>query len=439
MPFIKRLYDFVMCTLLLCCPVWASAADVIEVQTDSGITAWLVEEHAQPVIALQLTFKDSGYAFDPEEKQGLASLAAELLMEGSGDKDAHAFTAALEAKAIQLATGVDEDDLIITMKTLSEHKEVAFTLLGKALTDARLDEDAIIRLKDQASTAITLVEKQPDYQLATRWKKHMFGTHPYSRTSLGTQETLAALTKADFAQYITQHLTKENVIISVVGDITRQEAAQLLDQALATLPAKYTATLRLNNAHLNTQYFEDKIDWPTPQTQVLFGFPGVPREDKDYLAAYVANHMLGGGTIASSVLGDALREESGLAYYAYTMLDPADYGSTWKGSFATRNEEADRAIALMQERVKMWLEAPVDIEALQHAKDYITGSFVLNLDSNMDVAGYLTAMQRYALGKDYLETRNAQIEAITEDDIERVRTRYIRPDQLTIVAIGKTK
>ncbi len=423
------------CLGLLCC-VPAAAVEVLEVKSPGGIRAWLVEEHALPLVAVKIAFTGSGFAHDPEGKEGRAGMAAALLMEGAGDMDSEAFNEALEDHAVRLSFSVDEDMSRLTLESLAEHKSKAFSYLGQALTRPRFDDSAMERVRRQTLSLILQQEQTPGYILRRGWQKLAYGDHPYGQPVLGTREAIAGMTRGDLLNFTRHYLTRQNMVIGVVGDITPEELGQLLDTHLAELPARYQPDSDVPDIALPETAQQIVIDHDIPQTMVMFGTQGIRRTDPDFYNAYVMNQILGGGNL-SSRLAVEIRVKRGLAYSAYAMLDPMFHAASWRGGFATRNEEAGAALEVLRATLEDFAQNGPTDEEMEDAKRYITGSFVLNLGSNADIASYLVTMQLYDLGRDYLDRRNAIMNAVRKEDVTRVAKRLTAPDKLLVIMVGE--
>jgi zinc protease len=412
------------------------ATDVKEVVSKNGIKAWLVEEHALPLVAVKIAFTGSGSAYDPPAQLGRANMTTAMLMEGAGDLDSNAFNAALEDKAIQLNFALDNDTLRASLATISDHKEEAFSYLAMALTKPRFDDTALERVRSQNLSVLLQQEKNPNYLLARKWDAVLFANHPYGNPALGVKDTITALTKEQLSTFTQNYLTRENMIISVVGDITPTELSALLDKHLAALPVRYTPDTKVADTVVPTQATRVVIENDIPQTMVMFGANGIKRSDPDYFAAYVMNYIIGGGGLTSKLINE-IREKRGLAYSASSQLDPMTHSALWLGGFATRNEKVGEALTALKTTLKDFSDNGPSDKELTEAKQYITGSFVLSLDSNEDVANYLTSMQMYNLGKDYLDKRNALMQAVSKEQVKRMAEKLTDPDRLLVVMVGK--
>jgi zinc protease len=172
-----------------------------------------------------------------------------------------------------------------------------------------------------------------------------------------------------------------------------------------------------------------------PQSQVVFGEAGLARDDPDYYAAYVVNHILGGGGF-TSLLTEEVREKRGLAYSVYSYLYPLDHAPIWLGGLGTSNGSVNQALDLVRAEIARVARGEIDQEQLDDAKTYLTGSFPLRLTSNDGIAQMLVGMQVDDLGIDYLTRRNAYIEAVTLDDARRAAARLYHPDALLMVVVG---
>ncbi len=422
------------CILLMLAPN-AFAAKVQEIKTPAGFTVWLVEEHSLPIITANISFTGSGDAYDPAGKEGRTNLVASLLMEGAGDKDSKAFSAALEESAIRLNIGTDDDAVGAMLSTLSENKDSAFSMLADALIRPRFDADAVARARSKMQVLLVEQESSPSYKLSRGFQESLYGKHPYANTGIGTKESLESLTTDDFRGYTKRYITRENMIVSVVGDITPAEISALLDKNLADLPAHYAPDSSVVEVQVPPVPDMKIIKHTMPQTMVAFGLAGLKRDDPDYIAGYVMNYILGGSGL-SSRLAKEIRVKRGLTYGVNTQLAPKKYAGVWRGMFSTQNAQAKNALAALNEVLAATKKNAVTEEELADAKAYLTGSFMLDLSSNQEVANFLTMMQTQKLGSDYLEKRNGLIEKVTLADVKRVILRLIDPARLRVVMVG---
>lgn len=409
--------------------------EVVEVKSKNGLSAWLVQAPAQPIIAVNLLFKNAGSTTDPKGKEGRASLASALLTEGAAKRDALAFNTVLEAHAISLNAGVDDDVLRVSMKHLSEDKVLAFSLLADALAAPRMDRDALEREREATIAGLKQASQQPGWLLARSSAEGTFPLHSYARPASGTEASLARISRSDVLDYARAHLTRDNMILSVAGDITPEELTALMDTHFSTLPEKFTGEAAVKDANLPTTGTTKHTPLSIPQTMVRMVLPGLKRDDPDFMAAHVMNYILGDGSL-NSRLGEEIREKRGLAYSVGASLEPMDHAGLLSIEFATRNDQAEDAIAVAKQTLTEFVEQGISEHELADAKQYLNGSFIMRLDSNAEIAGLLTLMQRYNLGKDYLDRREALINAVSREEVQKVAERLILPERLLVFTVG---
>ena len=406
-----------------------STATVEEVVSPGGVRAYLMREPAIPFLSLSLHFR-GGTALDPVERQGLAFMATGLLDEGAGPYDSQAFRAEIDDHALRLSFEADRDGVMGELRTLTEHRAHAFELLRLALTEPRFDPEPVERVRSQILADLRRRQTDPDYLASRGWFAAAFPDHPYGRPSRGTPESVAAITAADCRDFAARHLARDRLVVGVAGDITAAELAVLLDATFGGLPRG--TPLPEVPAVAPCLGRTEVLRLAIPQSVVVFGHGGLERHDPDYYAGYVANYILGGGGFSSRLL-EEVREKRGLAYSAYSYLHELDKAPLWLGGVATNNQQVAQSLAIVRTELARMAKGELDARDLADARTYLTGSFPLRLTSNDQIAKMLVGMLVHDLGRDFLERRNALIEAVTLDDLRRVSARLFSGEMLVSV------
>ncbi|HLB80519.1 MAG TPA: pitrilysin family protein, partial [Dongiaceae bacterium] len=417
--------------------VGGTAAFAVEIQRvvgASGVAAWLVEDHGNPIVSVAVGFH-GGAALDPAGKAGLAQMVSVLLDEGAGDLDSQAFQRRLAELAIELGFDAGMDEFTGTLRTLSDRRDDAFDLLRLALTAPRFDRDAVDRMRGQLQARLVAQADDPGDIAGRVWWRTSFPDHPYGRPAEGTVASLGAIAPDDLRGFIAQRFARDNLVVGVVGDITAAELAPLLDRTFGALPAA-AAPAALPEAAPKAAGALVVVPKGVPQSVVLFGHQGVKRDDPDYYAAYVVNHVLGGGGFSSRLTYE-VRETRGLAYSIGTWLNTLDRVGLVQGQVATQNARVAETLELVRAEWRRMAEAGPTPEELADAKTYLTGSYPLRFSSTASTAGVLVAVQLEGFGIDYIERRNSYIEAVTLDDARRVARRLLDPARLTVVVVGE--
>ncbi len=404
-----------------------------ELTTPGGINAWLVEDHSIPFVALELRFR-GGAALDLPGKRGATSLMMATLEEGSGELDSRGFARAVEGLAASFSYDTGDDVVSVSAKMLTENREEAVTLLRASLVEPRFEQADLDRVRGQVISIIQSDLKDPRNISERAFDTLVFGDHPYSSSRNGTLETVGALTREDLFEAHRNALALDRVYVSAVGDITADELTGLLDKLLGDLPA--SGGPLPEDAEINLPGGVMVVDFDTPQSVATFAQPGIDRDDDDFFAAYILNHILGGGGFESRLMTE-VREKRGLTYGVYSYLLDMDSAQVWMGSVASANDRVAEAIEVIQAEWVRIREGGVTEAELNDAKTYLTGAYPLRFDGNGPIANIAVGMQMEGLPTDYIATRNDQVNAVTLEHINRVAKELLDPDSLTFVVTGK--
>ena len=427
-----RLFYALALTLLAAFPARAEV-NIQQVTSPGGLTAWLVEEHSIPFVALDVRFR-GGASLDAPGKRGAINLMTGLLEEGAGEMDARAFAREAEGLASSFRFNVGDDSLSVSTRFLVENQDASVALLKQALQNPRFDPEAIERVRGQVLSGIRSSAKDPNDIARKTMDGLLYGDHPYATSLSGTEESVAALTRDDLIAAHAAVLAQDRIYIGAVGDITPEALGLLLDELLGDLPE--TGAPMPPRATVTVPSGITVVDFPTPQSVALFAQKGISQKDDDFFAATVLNQVLGGGSFESRLM-DEVREKRGLTYGVYSYLAPMDLAETYQGSVSSANDRIGEAISVIQDEWSKMAGQGVTEQELDDAKTYITGSYPLRFDGNQTIAGILVGMQMLDLPIDYIPTRNEKVEAVTLDDVKRVAGELLDPEGLAFVVVGQ--
>jgi len=425
-------FVFATCLTILAVPAQADV-EVQEITTPGGLDAWLVEDHNIPFVSLQLRFR-GGASLDAPGKRGAVNLMVGLLEEGAGDMNARAFAKATESLAASFRYNTSDDAVSVSARFLTENRDKAMKLLRESLVTPRFDPAAIERVRAQVESNIRSSLKDPRDLAGMAFDRIVYGDHPYTTPITGSLDSVARLSRDDLVTAHKAALVRDRLYISAVGDITAEELKTLLDDLLADLPEEGPPLP--GPAKLNLPGGVKVVDFETPQSVALFAQPGIDRDDPDFFAAYILNHILGGGSFESRLMNE-VREERGLTYGIYSYLADKDGAQLWMGSVSSANDRIGEAVQVIRDEWGDIRENGVTKKELQDAKTYLTGAYPLRFDGNGPIAEITVAMQMEGLPKDYIQNRNDMVEAVTLEDVNRVAKDLIDPSRLTFVISGQ--
>ncbi len=406
-----------------------AAARIQHLVSPGGIEAWFVQDATVPLIAMEYAFS-GGASQDPAGKSGVGNLVGNLLDEGSGDLDSSSFHERLERRAIDLSFNSTRDYFRGSLRMLRDDRDEAFDLLRMALTSPHFDSADIERIRAQVISGLRRDTSNPTSLAGRKFLEVAFGDHPYGRQSNGTLESVPKIDVADMKDYARRVLARDTLKIAVVGDVDPTTLGKLLDSTFGGLPAKSSLVpvADIEAARPPQRAF---IPLDVPQTVVTFGGPGLLRNDPNFMAAYVVNHILGAG--GSSRLYREVREKRGLAYSVYESLMWAEHSALVVGSTGTRAERAGETVDAVEKEIRRMAEDGPTQQELDEAKSYLKGSQMLALDTSSKLAAALLQYQLDKLPIDYIDKRNAIVDAVTLDDARKAARRLWSQGLLTVI------
>lgn len=427
----KRIF-VTLIAFVIALPAWAEI-EIQEVTSPGGITAWLVEDHSIPFAALELRFR-GGTSLDDPDKRGAVYLMSGLIEEGAGDMDARTYARELESLAASFTYNAGDDSVSVSARFLTENRDEVTDLLRTTLLEPRFDEDAVERVKAQILSGLRSDQTDPNDIAGRSFAAMAYGDHPYGSEGKGTLETVAALTRDDVVTAYDSVFAKDRLYVGAVGDITAEELGALLDTLLLDLPE--TGKPIPEKAEVQIEGGVSVVEFDTPQSVALFSQKGIDRDDPDFFAAFVLNHILGGGGFESRLMHE-VREKRGLTYGVYSYLAPKDLASVYLGSVSSSNDRIAEAVEVIRDEWARAASEGVTQKELDDAKTYLTGAYPLRFDGNGRIAGIMVGMQMQGLPIDYIATRNDKVNAVTLDEINRVASELLDPDGLHFTIVGK--
>ncbi len=407
-----------------------AAAKIQHLISPGGIEAWFVQDSTVPLIAMEYAF-GGGATQDPADKPGVGNLVADTLDEGSGDLDSKTFHERLDRRAIELSFSSTRDYFRGSLRMLKDNKDEAFDLLRMSLTSPHFNSADVERIRSQVISGLRGETTNPNALAGRKFLETAYGNHPYGRPANGTLQSVPKIEIADLKDYASRVLARDTLKIAVVGDVDPATLGALLDKTFGGLPAKARLT-PVPDVEAAKPPLRAFIPLDVPQTVVTFGGPGFMRHDPNFMAAYVVNHILGGGGLSSRLYHE-VREKRGLAYSVYESLLWMDHSALFIGNTGTRADRAGETVDAINKEIRRIAEDGPTQKELDEAKSYLKGSQMLALDTSSKLASALLQYQLDKLPIDYIEKRNAIVDAVTLDDARQAARRLWGHGLLTVI------
>ncbi len=405
-------------------------------RTPTGAKVLFVAAPELPMVDVRVVF-DAGSARDGD-RPGLASLTAAMLTEGAGGLDADAIAERIEAVGAEIGAGVDRDTSFARLRSLTEPEalETALETLVKVLAEPSFDASEFERVRRNRLTGLRLDEQDPGSVGQKALYRAIFGDHPYAADPSGTATSVAALRVDDLRAFHARYYGAANATVAIVGALDRAQAEALAARLTAALPGLEPAS-PLPPVPALEQGLAQRIAFPSSQTHLYLGQPGMRRGDPDYFALYLGNHILGGSGLVS-LLMEEVREKRGLSYSVYSYFVPLAQNGPLVLGLQTQNAQAEAAQQVLLETLRRFIEqGPTDAE-LEAAVKNITGGFPLRIAGNSKIVRYLAVIGFYDLPLDYLDAFPERIRALSAEQIRDAFRRRVDPERLAVVAVGGT-
>ena len=357
--------------LLSSTSVWASP-DIQQWTLNNGARVLFVESHELPMLRVSLVF-DAGSSRDIRGKEGQALLTNHLLDEGAGNLSADDIATRLEGLGAELNTNVGLDMTTVGIRSLSDKAQLepALDVLKMLITEPVFPEASLERERGRLLVGLQRSEQSPGDVADKLFNRLVFGSHPYARPSSGDKKSVKAITRNDLVQFHRQYYVGANTVVVIVGDVKKSGAKRIAKHLVGGLPAGSAAPALAKVKDLRSAITK-RIRFPSSQTHILTGLPGVRRGDPDYFPLYVGNYTLGGGGLISR-LSQEIREKRGLSYSTYSYFWPLRNKGPFTMGVQTRNSQAGQALKVMRQTLKDYLRTGPSEKELTAAKKNITG------------------------------------------------------------------
>lgn len=404
-------------------------------QTENGARVLFVPATEIPMLDVRIVF-DAGSARD-DGLSGLAVLTNGLLSEGAAGKTSQQIAEGFESVGAEIEYDAARDMALVGVRSLTESRYLSSAIesLKQVLTQPDFPSDAYQRELNRMKVAVKARQQSPSALAGVAFNEAVFGDHPYASPTSGTEDSLEKITLDDIRAFYKKYYVAKNATVAIVGNVERWQAEEIVKSLLSTLPAGEKAAA-LPAVKPLTEAKTVVIDFPSAQTHIFVGQPGIKRGDEDYFTLYVANHPFGGSGFSSRLV-EVVREEHGLAYSVYSYFSPLREKGVFAMGMQTKTEQTQQALSLLDQELKKYVENGPEKQELADSISNITGSFPLNIDSNSKLLEYIAMIGFYDLPVDYLDHFIANVKSVDVKKINDALSRRIYPDRMVTVVVGK--
>src|SRR6201991_1957153 len=399
----------------------------------NGLTIVVVEDGRLPLISYRLAFRIGG-AFDPPELPGLTDLMAGLLPEGTESKTSREIADEIAGIGASLSAGANSDYTIVGASALTSFNEQILELMAEIVLQPSFPENEVELAKENTKESLRQQRAQPSFLASEMVSRVMFGAHPYSVVA-PTPESIDRSSRDEFVKFHREKFVPNSAVFIVVGNIKHEEMVNRIESLFSTWERGADLVTNFPAPPVRNKRTAYLVDRPgSAQSNIVIANTGIVRTSPDYFPMLLMHTVLGAN--ASSRLFMNLREEKGYTYGAYSNLDARRTAGTFRSTAEVRTPvTGDSLKEFFYELNRIRTELVSDKE-ISDAKSYLTGVFPIRLETQEGLTDQLVQIKMLNLPDNYLDHYRERVQAVTVADIQRVATKYVRPDEAAVIVVG---
>jgi zinc protease len=408
-----------------------------------GAQAYLVQTKALPMVDIEISI-DAGDRYDPESKSGLAAVAGQLMNYGAKSERGFLNEAQIADEiadlGANLGVSVSGERAVMRIRTLSRKdlRDRAVLLASTMLSSPTYDAKILAREKQRMTTALLESETKPESVLDRRFRKSVYGNYPLANSP--TVQSIANISALDLQQFHRQFYRGDRMIVSIVGDVSKAEATEIVQSLLQRVPQSSAPTIaqlpefeRSPIEPLSQR--EVTIPFDSQQAHIAMGMTAVTRSNPDYFPLLVGNYVLGGGGFVSRLMSE-VREKRGLAYSVFSYFAPGKDVGIFQAGLQTKNDQAALALEVMSSTIAQFIADGPTLSELDAAKSNLVNGYPLRIDNNRKLLDNVSSIAWNNLPLDTMEVWTKQIEAVSLDQVKTAFQKYLAMDRMKIVVLG---
>ena len=410
--------------------------DITRTELGNGIVLLVRPNHNSLSVAIS-GFLQAGSLYDPEPKLGLADFVATTLMRGTANRTFSEIYDELESMGASLGVSPGAHTAGFGGKSLADDLPHLLALLADVLLHPVFPKADIEKVRSQLLTGLDLRAQDTGEMASLGFDQIAYAGHPYRHPSDGYPETIRAIKRKDLADFHAKHYGPNQMVIVITGAVNPETALKLVEENLGSWSnpdqpeiIQVPEAIPLSETTRTHHPIDEKS-----QADIVLGVVGPRRKWEGFYPALLGNSVLGQFGMMGRI-GESVRNQAGLAYYAYSSLSSSIGPGPWTVAAGVAPEDVDQAIELIKTELRKFISEPVTVQELADVQSNYVGRLPLSLESNSGVASALLTMERYQLGLDYLQGYEKMIRDITPDSVLEASRQYLDPDRLAISTAG---
>lgn len=388
-----------------------------------------------PVITA-LALVDAGAVCDEPGSEGVATLTAELLLEGTTERDGASLTDAFEQLGASAEVTTDWDGALVSLTAMSRNAGPAIDLLGEVLRSPAFPEREVERLKSERLAERLQLKAEPRGLADEMFERFLYEPKSrFARPEGGDEESVARITRAQLVQFYQTRYRPSTVTLLIVGDIGVDEAVSLAQRAFGTWKGEGLEPVQPSASPARRDRALHIVSKPeSKQSEVRLGRVYLPRNHPDYHASVVLNAVLGG--LFMSRINMNLREKHGYTYGAFSSIEWRRQAGPFVVATAVESDVTTPATREAIAEVERISAERVSDDELSLATSYLAGVFPIRFESTEAIASALAGLVRYGLADDFYDTYRDRVRGVTSDEVLRVARKHLESSAMQLVVVG---
>ena len=407
-----------------------------------GAQAFLVQTKALPMVDIEISI-DAGDRYDPAVKSGLATVVGQLMNYGATSNTGLLSEAQIADEIADLGANlnvsVGGERAVMRIRTLSRKdlRDRAVQLASAMLSAPTYDAKILVREKQRMTTALLESDTKPESVLDRRFRKAVYGNYPLANSP--SVQSITNINATDLQQFHKQFYRGDRMIVSIVGDVSKAEAAEIVQSLLQKVPQSGSPIEKLPEFNRSPiePLSQRKINIPfdSQQAHIAMGMTAVTRSNPDYFPLLVGNYILGGGGGVSRLMSE-VREKRGLAYSVSSYFAPGKDVGIFQAGLQTKNDQATLALEVLSTTITQFIiNGPTQTE-LDAAKANLMNGYPLRIDNNRKLLDNVSSIAWNNLPLDTMDVWTKQVEAVSLDQVKEAFKKYLAMDRMKIVVLG---
>lgn len=407
---------------------------------DNGMVVIAQQNRSNPTVAVVANFEAGDY-FDPAEKKGTAAMVAEMMSRGTKTRTALQIAREIERVGASLSGSASTENARFRGKSLSKDLPLLLDLLNDELRNSTFPEAEFPKVLGQAISGVEESRESTEDQAMRRFYNVVYPPgHPYHRLNIEDErKNLESITRDDLVAFHSKYYRPDTAVVAIVGDVEPAKAVEMIKQRFADWKAEGAKpVMEIPTVPLQSEPKTEVINMPDKsEATIVFGHASpLKRKDKDYYAFRLANQVLGGAGALASILGDEIREKSGLAYDVYSTFDAGRGAGPWWAGLGVNPVNVDKSIGMLKSEMTKFAKTGATKKQFEDARNFMIGYFPIALETNSGLANMLVNAEFYGLGLDYIRDFAKIYRSVTLEQANAAARKYLHPDKSTLVIAG---